>query len=270
VRISEQRGARRARHLAWCGYSGFTLIEVLTASVAFALMLAAVYGVFSRATRLRENASARTQEARLQARAVAMLRDDLRHGLVTGGRLGAGLEGSAQSSASRFPGYLRFTTTTGRNLPDAMQGDIQEVEYYIEEDRAGTNGAGGVLVRTTDRNLLASVRETTHKDVLLSGVQSMEVAFLDGLNWIDSWELAQDDNRLPDAVRVRLRRAIVPGERNEPRPIEIFVPCTVRLSDDQMADGSSTNSEGSGGPVPGGAGGGATGPGTGSGGGAAR
>jgi type II secretion system protein J len=252
------------------GYSGFTLIEVLAASVAFALMLAAVYGVFSRATRLRENASNRTQEARLQARAVATLRDDLRHGLVTGGRLATGLKGSAQSPASRFPGYLRFTTTTGRNLPDAMQGDIQEVEYYIEEDRSGTNGVGGVLVRTTDRNLLGSVRATTHEDVLLSGVRAIEVAFLDGLNWIDSWEVTEDDNRVPDAVRVRLRRAIVPGERDEPRPIEILVPWTVRLPDDQLADGSSTNSEGSGGPGPGGADGGATGPGSGSGEGAAR
>jgi type II secretion system protein J len=269
VSIPEQREARSTRQPAWCGSSGFTLIEVLTASVAFALMLAAIYGVFSRATRLRENASTRTQEARLQARAVAMLRDDLRHGLVTGGRLGAGLKGSTQSPVSRFPGYLRLTTTTGRNLPETMRGDIQEVEYYIGEDRAGTNGVGGVLIRTTDRNLLASVRATTGEEVLLSGMQAMEVAFLDGLNWIDSWELTQDDNRLPDAVRVRLRRAIVSGERDEPRPIEIFVPWTVRLADDQMADGSSTNSEGVGGPGPGGVGD-ATGPGPGAGGGAGR
>jgi hypothetical protein len=223
--------------------------------MAFALLLTAVYSLFSRATRLRDEATVRVQEARSQARAISLLRDDLRNGLVSGGLMAAELKGSAQSPVSRFPGYLRFTTTTGQILTNALFGDVQEVEYYIVDDPAGTNRAAGLLVRAVDRNLLAPVRDITRHEALLSGVQSIEVMFLEGQNWIDSWDYTDADTRLPDAVRVRLRLTNRSGDNRTPRTMEVFAPWSVRGLESDTAS-STTNESSINGPGGGGPGGG--------------
>jgi type II secretion system protein J len=239
-----RRATRRSQH-------GFTLIEILAASMAFALLLTAVYSLFSRATQLRDGATVRTQESRLQARAVSLLRDDLRHALVSDGLLATELRGSAQSPMSRFPGYLRFTTTTGQNLTNALFGDIQEVEYYIVDDPTATNRAAGRLVRAVDRNLLAPVRDITRHETLLAGITALDVAFLEGQNWIESWEYSDADTRLPDAIRVRLQLVNPRGESR--RTLEIFTPWSIRSPESQSAasqetSGSSFNGPGGGGP----------------------
>lgn len=223
--------------------------------MAFALLLTAVYSLFSRATQLRNGATVRVQEARTQARAISLLRDDLRHGLVSGGLMAAELRGSAQSPISRFPGYLRFTTTTGQNLTNALFGDVQEVEYYIVDDPAGTNRTAGLLVRAVDRNLLAPVRDITRHEALLSGVQSIEVMFLEGQSWIDSWDYTDADTRLPDAVRVRLRLTNRSGDNRTPRTMEVFAPWSVRGLESETAS-STTNDSSFNGPGGGGPGGG--------------
>jgi prepilin-type N-terminal cleavage/methylation domain-containing protein len=253
VRVA-QRGTRR-------GSEGFTLIEILAASMALALLLTAVYGVFSRASQLRDGATVRTQEARVQARALSLLRDDLRNAHISGGLLAAELRGSVQSPVSRFPGYLRLTATTGQNQTNALFGDIQEVEYYIVDDPVGTDRNAGLLVRAVDRNLLAPVRSSTHQEALLAGVQSLEIAFLEGQNWTDAWEFSDSDSRLPEAIRVRLRLSNRPGEQRASRTIEVLTPWTLRGPDDgEEASGSVPNgSGGGGGGGPEGGGGGAGG-----------
>ena len=97
---------------------GFTLLELVMALAASAVILAAIYGVFSRAVHLRDDATARTRESRVRAHAAAVIRDDLRHAFISGSTtatsLALKLTGSAEGTASSFPGYLTFTTTTGR------------------------------------------------------------------------------------------------------------------------------------------------------------
>ena len=52
------------------GRGGFTLVEVLLASVAGALILASLYGLYSRAFHLRDDATERTRHARLRVRRI--------------------------------------------------------------------------------------------------------------------------------------------------------------------------------------------------------
>jgi len=61
---------------------GFTLIEILAASLAAALIFVAVYGLFGRAIKSRDNATERIQQARLRARTADLIRDDLQNGLI--------------------------------------------------------------------------------------------------------------------------------------------------------------------------------------------
>jgi type II secretory pathway pseudopilin PulG len=206
----------------------FTLIEVLMAVFACAMILTSIYAVLSQALRARDNATARIHDVRLRARAATVLRHDLQNAIVSGGVLAATLVGSPDASRSRFPGSLRFTTTTGRDSADELFGDVQEVEYYIANDPKGATLDTGMLVRSVDRNLLATLRAPTREEMILSNVAAMEVEFYDGQNWVDSWEVTDGDSELPLAVRVRIRQRLAGEKEKELAPVEILVPWTTQ------------------------------------------
>lgn len=208
--------------------AGFTLMEILVASLAFAVLLSAAYVVYSGALRLRDGATARFQNLRLQDRAGAILRRDLRNALVAGGRLAATLQGQVRGPESSYPGYLKLTTASAR-LNDLERGaDLQEVEYFITDQFETTNRNAGVLVRTVERNLLAPTRQVPAMEPLLYEVEEMEVAFYDGQQWMESWEYTQAGDPLPEAVRVRVYPAqgdtLRASRLRRQAPLEVLVP----------------------------------------------
>lgn len=204
----------------------FTLLELVLALAGSAILLAAVYGVFSRAVRLRDAATERIRETRVHARALAILSNDLRNGLVVGIALGGALEGSASGPGGSFPGYLKFTTTTARDIVrDAQEmpaSDVQRVEYYIVTDPDAEDRKAGLLVRTATTELLATTQETPAEEALLPGVESMEVAFYSEGGWQESWEYSDNNKIVPEAVRVRLQPVAADGGVKP--PIEVLVP----------------------------------------------
>jgi len=203
---------------------GFTLIEVLLAAVAGAMILAATYTVFSQAIHLRDLATDRTQAARVSAVASDILRNDINNGLVSGGVIANLLEASGSSQSSRFPGYLRLTTTTGDMTAGEVAGDVQEIEYYIAEDEFAAQRDSGVLIRAVRRNLLSEFQETATEQRIVAGVSSLQVSFFDGQSWLDTWEVTDEDNTTPTGVRVVITRAADPLAKSAPAPIEIVVP----------------------------------------------
>jgi type II secretion system protein J len=212
------------------GRHAFTLIEIVLAMAACAVILTAVYGVFSRAVKLRDNATAHIREARVWARAAAVLANDLRNARLSGGTLAATLEGSQAGQSGSFPGYLKFTTTTAQDIvQDAQEipaSDVQRVEYYIATDPEASDSKSGLLVRTVERDLLATVAETPAEEPLLPGVESMEVAFYDGSAWQESWNYAESKT-VPEAVRVRIH-PIATDSVEKPAPLEVLVPWTTQ------------------------------------------
>lgn len=212
--------------------SAFTLIEIMMALAGGAVILAAIYGIFTRAVKLRDDGMARTREVRVRARATSVLRNDLRNALVTGGKLAASLTGSATGHNGSFPGYLKFTTTTAHDVGDDLPtADVQQVEYYVTTDTAAQDSQAGLLVRTVDRDLLAAVRQAPAEEPLLAGVKSMEVSFYDGESWQQSWEVTEDNQTLPQAVKVRLLTVA------NTSPLEVLVPWTTQVS---IIQGSTT------------------------------
>jgi type II secretory pathway component PulJ len=208
------------------GRGGFTLIEIMVASIGAAMILVAIYGVFYRAVKMRDTATEHTRESRMRARAVNIIRDDLRGALISGGTFATTLDGgNGNGPESSFPGYLKISTTTGKDTLDAMYGDVQQVEYYIDSDKTATGTVNaGALVRTVTRDLLATVQQNTPGQQVLSGVKSMEVAFYDGQNWKDSWQYSTTTTTLPQAVRVRIQQAVTKQGETAPPPVEILVP----------------------------------------------
>lgn len=210
---------------------GFTLIELVVATAACAIILAAVYGVFSRAVHLRDDATARIREARVGARAAAVLRNDLCNARISGGTLAATLEGSQAGPGGSFPGYLRFTTTTARDIVEGAQDtpapDVQRVEYFIASDPNAADPKTGRLVRNVESDLLTTTEQAPAEELLLlPGVESMEVAFYDGGAWQESWNY-EESKTVPQAVRVRIYPAATSAQP-KPAPIEVLVPWTTQ------------------------------------------
>jgi type II secretion system protein J len=215
----------------------FTLIELILAMAGCALILTAIYGVFSQAVRMRDNAAAHTRTALIRAHALTVLRNDLRNARVSGlvstagtsVGLAATLVGSQTSPSGAFPGFLKFTTTTAVDDGESPVGDVQEVQYYVALDPDAAGQRTGRLVRTVDRDLLAPVRGTPAEEPLLPDVQSMEVAFFDGTDWQDSWEYdVTNNNAVPAAVRVRIQPAVADGATAS-APLELVVPWSTQL-----------------------------------------
>jgi hypothetical protein len=208
-------------------------MEVLLASFAAAILLAAMYGLFGRAVKLRDQATERTRDARVRARAISVLRNDLLNAHLVGAEMSGGFKGEQTApNTSRFPGYLRFTTATGRDTAESLYGDTQEVEYYIDTDPESANPEAGVLVRTIDRVLLAETREITKQELLMRSVQAMDVEFYDGSEWQTSWETNETATELPKAVRVTIHPYLDttdPKARTTP-PLELLVPWTTALA----------------------------------------
>lgn len=212
----------RSIHPAVCG---FTLIEILAASLAAALIFLAVYGILGRAIKSRDDATERIAQSRLRARAADVIRNDLQNGLISGGLLASALEGSIQSEKSHYPGYLRLTTTTGKNRSGETYGDVQQVEYYIVADNSDPSGGkSGTLMRVLTRDLLATVQEVSREETLLSHVESFEVAFYDGTDWQESWLVSGSATTLPQAIRVHIKQTAVSDRLPVPPPLEIMTP----------------------------------------------
>lgn len=204
--------------------SAFTLLEMSLAMVAGAVVLAAIFGIFSKAVHLRDDATARMRGARLRAHAVNVLRNDLRNARISGGTdrtLAATLEGSQQTHGAGFPGYLKFSTTTAPDDRDDPSADVQEVEYYIVNDPDAQNRKAGLLVRSANRDLLATTRGQAVEEPLLAGVSALDVEFFDGTEWKGSWSYDSTNAKLPTAVRVTL-------QTTNSAPVELMVPWTTQ------------------------------------------
>jgi prepilin-type N-terminal cleavage/methylation domain-containing protein len=235
---------------------GFTLIEILLASAAAALILAAIYGVFQHAMKLRDSANQRIRDLRLRSRAATVIRNDLRNAYISGGLFASLVQGDSTGTDgpdAAFPGYLKLTTTTGKDTPDALYGDVQQVEYYIIRDTGTGTSGGGDLVRAVTRDLLNTSQPVAEEQQILTGVQSLQVSFYDGTNWQTSWSFNTSDNSsagstastastsstnssgstagaetLPVAIRVDIQQVPPSAGASTPAPLEILVPWTMQ------------------------------------------
>jgi prepilin-type N-terminal cleavage/methylation domain-containing protein len=244
---------------------GFTLIEVMLASVMAAMILLAVYAVFSRAIRLRDSATERMRTYQLRARASRTIRQDVQNAWISGGVLASVLDGSPSGSdglEAAVPGYLKFTTTTGKDTADDLYGDVQQVEYYIAKDGTSSGAKqSGKLVRILTRDLLdTNNQQNETQQLVLAGVQSFTVSFYDGTTWQDSWQYTSSaaanaanssssssssttstssssgttasagigNTTVPVAIRIDIQQVAPSAKESVPPPLEITVPWTAQ------------------------------------------
>lgn len=227
------------------GETGFTLMEILVATVAFAILLAALNSVFFSALQLRKRARAVTDSLQEQVQGLQMLRRDLASCLFTRGLLAGEFLGVSEGTGRSYNDQLTLICTSGSGVPNAPWGDLQRVEYHLVDSLNQTNFTGKDLVRTVTRNLLATVQEQPEPEPILEAVQSFQVRYYDGEEWIDSWDSTVQPEPIPEAVRVRIEFELPPADdRNTPRrpPIEMVIPIAARPPAEAESDSESEDS----------------------------
>jgi type II secretory pathway component PulJ len=180
---------------------------VLVASAILSMVLAILYGVFSRTLTSKQIAEAQSAQSRA-ARIVL---------LHIGNDLQASLPFSSENS--RFVGQTYQTT----HLPEASlsfvsmgglaltsnghEGDWYEIEYTLVSDPASPTARQ--LVRRTRFAPTAPFASESRGSAgetlpLLAGVQGLRFRFFDGHAWHDEWGKEQTRVKLPRAVEVEL------------------------------------------------------------------
>ncbi len=229
-----RHGCRRAR--------AFTLIEVLIAIAAFAIILSTIGGVFYTGLRLRNKAAAATEKSLPLQQALAVIKRDLA-GIVPPGTNLFGQLQSTPTASSLQNGQQNpalnmgsastqispdFYTLTGYLDDSTPWPQLQKVSYRLAESE--NRNAGKNLIRAVTRNLLPVLTEDTPAEqLLLSGVSDVMFFYFDGTEWIDTWDSTTAQPSLPHAIKVQLQLAADESGQTFP-PVELVVPVMVEAS----------------------------------------
>jgi type II secretion system protein J len=223
----------------------FTLIEVLIAAAAFAIVLAAINAVFYSALRLRNKSAAALDEALPIQQAVGIIKRDLSNIVAPGGALSGPLQTTVITTGLAGQSGPEFYTASGLLDETSPWAEIQKISYVLV---ASTNRDGGKdLVRAITRNLLPTTgTEQPVQQWLMSGVQGMTYFYYDGSQWRDSWDSTTADqttgltNTLPRAIKLQIQLASASGgaARSQSEPVELVVPLFVQARTNQTSQGT--------------------------------
>jgi len=209
--------------------NAFTLMEVMLALAISAVVLAGIGGVFYSAVRLRERTLAMLDESTPLQQAFNFIRHDLQGALPPGGGnlpLSGDFKLQALGSGLGQNYHIEFFTTSGAVNDNVNWSDIQFISYELRDssDRTKYN-IGKELVRSLNRNVLATAMQDPQEQPLLGNVQSLEFSCFDGVNWRDSWDTSMGDTNTPYAVRVRIQlMGDSTANSRAQQPFEIVVP----------------------------------------------
>jgi prepilin-type N-terminal cleavage/methylation domain-containing protein len=231
-------------------HRGFTLLELLIATVVAAFVLLVINGTYFGALRLHNATQARNDTELVKDRALELVQRDL-EGLMVPASAKATLpvgtfSGQFQDTPTESP-TQELTDT--RVSPDfyttsaAVDGwnpfsEAQVVAYFLAPATDGSTTKN--LVRAVTRNLLSVQQPTTDEQILMTGVATAEFDYYDGTQWDPTWD-STATSTLPSAIRFSLTLAS-PVAGVTPAPMELVVPVLVSTttSQKQAAQAAST------------------------------
>lgn len=232
---------------------GFTLLELMIAVVAFAIVLASINGLFYGAVRLRNKTTQSLEKSLPVEQALRVIQKDLASIVVPNGTLAGSLQStptSTNTSGTLDANVDRtgqvspdFYTATGQLEEDVPWADIQRVSYRLLDSTNRYSGQD--LVRVVYRNLLPSFQEQPEAERLLGGVQAVQFSYHNGTQWADTWDSTALTNQLPRLIRLQIE--LVPEYVRDSQktlrqpPIELVVPILVEASTNQTAETSGTS-----------------------------
>jgi len=215
---------------------GFTLLELIVATVIFAIVIAAAYSLLDSAQGMTSRAELRTHLFQSARVALQAIEDDFRGAVMP-----------AMPPSSSTPNDLSFIGTNGGsekepldrlefvsvsrdtasqydvNVLDVVWGsDVAKLSYWVEQD---TSRKARGLVRERPREL-SPVSGFVHREEDVTEI-SRDVAFLnlryyDSGEWRDTWDSTQL-RKLPKAIEVTV---MIRGEWHGE---EVLEPFTTRI-----------------------------------------
>jgi general secretion pathway protein J len=189
------------------GWRGFTLLEILVASAILSLVLAALYGVFSRtlaSKRLAEERADRSRSARI---VLLRMGEDLQASFPFA-RGNARFSGETRQTTAFPEGALSFVSFAHTPVSSAgHESDLNEIGYALLPDPQAPGSYYLVRRVSLDPGVTDPVADQSlEKEAypLLSRVRGLRFRFFDGHTWREEW--GQDDTRdkLPQAVEATL------------------------------------------------------------------
>ena len=222
---------------------GFTLMEVMFATMAFALILLVMQMTFSGVLGLRNRAQKRVDQQAILSQAMTIMKRDLENMIVTGGLMAEGLICTEMGSPDMPNDQLEFYSTTAVVSDQFPWGDVQKVGYLLGVDpiQTVTTNLGQALMRLSLNTLpLEANEEPPVETLMLDNVRSMQFEFFDGLQWLQTWDSNVNEPAVPLAVR-----AMVEDFTNNPNPTgrqtriwEILVPIfTIKPPSEESEEG---------------------------------
>lgn len=212
----------------------FTLMEVMIAMVAFAIVLAAINSVFFGALKLRSTTIRAIDSAAPTERALAIIRNDLANIVPPGTNLFFGqLQTRPQqtNASTAMVGNMPTISVQGTSSPDFFSasagvndstqwGEIQKISYTLGVSTNG--GTARDLYRTVTRNLLPTALQETEQQALLRNVEALDLFYHDGTQWKEYWDSTTETLKLPRAIKVQIT---LEGQsaRYGPPPVELIV-----------------------------------------------
>jgi len=229
---------------------GFTLLELLIATVVAAFVLLVINGTYFGALRLHNSTQLRVDEDLVLQRTLGLVQRDL---------AGVMLPASATATppAGTFSGQFQDTpansptqelsatrvspdlyTTSGTVDGWSPFSEVQVVAYFLSPATDGTNTKN--LVRAVTRNLLPVVQPATDEQTLITGLADAAFDYYDGTEWTATWD-STATSMLPLAIRFSLSFARSDSSR-APSPVQLVVPVLVatRTSQTQAVQAQGT------------------------------
>jgi len=267
VKQFERGRAHATRSTQHAARSAFTLLELLIAVVAFAIVLAAINGVFYSGLKLRNRSAASLEKSLPLTQALLVLKRDLASLALPStnetrlvGELQSSPTGSSSSSGSGPSSQPRFGSLAGATggasgqpaqvSPDfyTLSGlldtaspwpNVQKVAYLLV-DSTNRSALGKDLVRAVTRNLLPAggFEEVPVEQLLLTDVEDVFFLYHDGTDWVDSWDSTADETmKFPRAIKVQIQLA-AETRASQSAPVELVVPIVVEASTNSTSQSS--------------------------------
>jgi len=214
-------------------------MEVMFATMAFALILLVMQMTFSGVLGQRNRMQKRVDQQAVLSQAMSIMKRDLENMIVTGGLMAEGLICTEMGSPDMPNDQLDFYSTTGVVSDKFPWGDVQKIGYLLGVDpmQTVTTNLGQTLMRLSLNTLpLEANEEPPVETLMLDNVRSMQFEFFDGLQWLQTWDSNVNEPAVPLAVR-----AMVEVFTDNPNPTgrqtriwEILVPIlTIKLPSEE-------------------------------------
>lgn len=238
--------------------AGFTLLELLMASAAFAMIVLVMKVTLMGSLSMRNRSQERMDALNTRMRVMEIMEKDLRQCALKETALAQEFIGETLSGGVERSDQLTLYTASGVVQTNLPWGHLQKVRYYLQQpmtELREQTQSGWALYREVTRNLVpANGLETLMMpQALVSSVHSLAFQYYDGQYWKDNWDSSTDDPKLPLAVRIRItflpagEEALSSGlndERQYP-VLETIVPLisTAQVEEAAEEDGETTQGD---------------------------